>query len=164
MSESSIISQFRFVSYKIDTLRFKVKPSIALIELGANFNPGLWEFSVSVRRPLFFKKKSIYLGGLNCAVRLFPQDLSLEKKEDEKAFVSLDAGIAGIFKVEADRFEKSTEDQLVRLQIPTILLPYLRGAVTSLMANAGFGSVVFPLINMHEVVRNTADLEVETKD
>jgi preprotein translocase subunit SecB len=40
---------------------------------------------------------------------------------------------------------------MVRINIPAILLPYLRAAITTIISQAGFGTIVFPLINIYEI-------------
>ncbi|MBI5238132.1 MAG: protein-export chaperone SecB [Deltaproteobacteria bacterium] len=68
--------------------------------------------------------------------------------------VKLSIGIAGVFTAEEGRFEKTTEETLIKIQIPTLLFPYIRSAITSILAHAGLGSVLFPLINIHELAKN----------
>ena len=55
---------------------------------------------------------------------------------------------------------KDVEKNIITLQFPSILLPYLRSTLTSILANAGFGSVVLPLINLVEVAKG-AQKELE---
>jgi preprotein translocase subunit SecB len=68
---------------------------------------------------------------------------------DEDRLLFVEGGIAGLFTVDKGKFDKGTEKGLVRIQIPALLLPYLRGTITSLLANAGYGTVILPLINIH---------------
>jgi preprotein translocase subunit SecB len=49
------------------------------------------------------------------------------------------------------------EEKLVRLQIPALLFPYLRPGVTSLLANAGFPGVMFPLINVQALAADAGN-------
>ena len=46
--------------------------------------------------------------------------------------------------------------KLVMIQIPALLLPFLRPAVASLLLNAGFPGVVFPLINVHALAADAS--------
>jgi preprotein translocase subunit SecB len=41
-----------------------------------------------------------------------------------------------------------------------LLFSYLRSAITSIMAHAGLGSFIFPLINVHELAKK-ANLTIE---
>ena len=63
----------------------------------------------------------------------------------------------GIFKVAGEKLTEEAEKNLVRLQIPALLFPFLRSAVSSLFINAGFLGVVIPLINVHELASQAGD-------
>lgn len=62
-------------------------------------------------------------------------------------------GIEGVFLVDG-ALENEKEENIVKFQFPTILFPYLRSAVTNIFASAGFGSIIFPLINVHNLIAN----------
>jgi hypothetical protein len=34
--------------------------------------------------------------------------------------------------------------------------PYLRAAITNALANAGFGTILFPLVNIYEMAKDTS--------
>ena len=85
------------------------------------------------------------------------EETSLETIND---IVKLEIGIAGIFSAEEGKFEKDTEENLVKIQIPMILFPYLRSAVTSIFAHGGLGSFLFPSINVQELAKN-ASLQIQ---
>jgi len=116
---------------------------------------GLWELKLGIRQPAFYKASKTYVGGLDCGLFLYPQTLDQEQRTSEKALISIEAGISGVFTVMDERFEEPLEQQLVRVQIPALLFPYLRGTITLLLANAGFGSVIMPLINVNELAKET---------
>lgn len=67
------------------------------------------------------------------------------------------AGISGFFKIIDGKLTEEAEKNLVRFQIPAILFPFLRSAVSSLLINAGFLAVVIPLINVHEMASQAGD-------
>ncbi|MDA3811423.1 MAG: protein-export chaperone SecB, partial [Spirochaetaceae bacterium] len=57
---------------------------------------------------------------------------------------------------------KDTLINVAKYQFPTILFPYLRSTVTSFFANAGFGTFIFPLINVVELAKKLlTDNEIE---
>jgi preprotein translocase subunit SecB len=62
-------------------------------------------------------------------------------------------GIAGVFSAESG-MDKHLEENMVRFNIPAILMPYIRSAITSILAQAGFGTIVLPLINVYEIAKN----------
>ena len=91
------------------------------------------------------------LGGLKISLSL-PDNTN---KETE--LISLDCSIVGLFRiVDIQGYEKQKEiyDNLIKYQIPTILLSFLRATVISFFANAGYGSFFFPLINMYQIAKN----------
>jgi preprotein translocase subunit SecB len=45
------------------------------------------------------------------------------------------------------------EKNMVQINIPAILLPYLRSAITTILSQAGFGTIVLPLINIYEIAK-----------
>ena len=60
-------------------------------------------------------------------------------------------------RVEAEKLAEEAEKNLVQLQIPAFLFPFLRSAVCSLFISAGFPIVVIPLINVHELASQAGD-------
>lgn len=145
-------SSFRFETYKVDGLVFEVKRIVGLLEFAGNIDSNLWKLSITVREPLYSQSQKKYIGGLDTSLCLFPPEVKTEDKNE--ALIKLDIGIAGIFSaVEEGGFEKEVVENLVRVQIPAILFPYVRATITSLLANAGFGSVILPLVNMTELAK-----------
>ncbi|MFH1282038.1 MAG: protein-export chaperone SecB [bacterium] len=143
-----------------------MKKDVGVLELSGNIKQDLWEFKIGVRQPIFYKKTNKYIGGIDLGLYLYGQNIKEEDKKPENAIIVVEAGIAGLFAVQEDkRFDEETENSLVRIQIPALLFPYLRGAITSLLANAGFGSVVLPLINIHELAKESLkDVNIKVID
>jgi hypothetical protein len=150
-------SAFKFLSYKIDNIKFEILRELGLLEFNQGFSRYPWEISIGIREPLFFKASKKYVGGLDTVFSLKTPE-SPESNDEERIevrqLVKIEIGIAGVFAVDEERFEKTVEDKLVLIQIPAILFPYLRSSVTSILANSGFGSVILPLINIHAVAKD----------
>ncbi|QVW35925.1 protein-export chaperone SecB [Geobacter sulfurreducens] len=166
MAQSGINSTFKFESYKVDKLQLTAKPDLSLLGYTGNIPAQEWTLDLSIRNPLYFKSEKAYVGGMDMSLSLIVD--GPESKSDSQNGVELDqllkleAGIAGIFKIDGDRFEEKLEQVLVKVQIPALLLPYLRGTITSLLANAGFGTVILPLINIHALAENlTKDMKIQ---
>lgn len=165
-----MIASFKFESYKVDYLVFDIKRILGLLELNETINPKDWRYSLAFREPLFSASGKKYIGGIDIGVYLLPiegrGDNHFIKKEDIKDFlIKLELGTAGVFSVEEGRFSKEIEEKLVKLQIPALLLPYARATITALLANAGFGSIVLPLINLHEAAKETiGNIEIKVID
>lgn len=152
MENSSVNSLFRFEGYKIDRIHFSIFPSVEFLKFKTNLAPEGWKFQFGIRQPAFFKHSKEYVGGLDLKITYPNTDKNAP--ENQKDIINLSIGIAGLFSVSGERFEKETEDALVKLQMPTILFPYIRSTVTSLLANAGLGSMLFPLVNVYELAKN----------
>jgi len=152
-------SSFQFISYKVDHVSFNVLRNIGLLEMAGTIDPNAWRYSLAFRPPLFSKNAKKYIGGLDLGVYLLndesrPENVIINREDVKNPLIDLQVGIAGIFATE-EKFEKKTEENLVRIQIPALLLPYLRSTITSLLASGGYGSVVFPLFNIHEMASQT---------
>lgn len=147
---SDIESSFKFENYKIDKLNFHMINTFGMLEFAACIPENLWKLSISIREPFYIQSKQKYIGGLDTDLYL-PNDENGENTEDP--LLKLTVGIVGVFSVEEGRFDSESEQQLVKIKIPTILFPYIRTTITSLLANAGFGSAVLPLINISRAAK-----------
>ena len=142
---SSITSSFKFISYKVDDFKFEMSKHISLLSYTGNTNKDDWEINLSIKQPTLFKKNNSYIGGINCKVSLL---------SDKKPIINLETSISGLFQSD-NQLNHDVEENLVKYQIPTILFSYLRSTITTFIANAGFGSFVFPLINVVELSKKT---------
>jgi Preprotein translocase subunit SecB len=158
---SSIISQMQFLGFKIDVLDLKLKPYIDLLAK-EDFKNG-WAFETHFRIPSHSKTKNLYLGGLLLKLTNTQNIKSVSTGEIENVEVlSLNAGITGTFQFES-QIDQKQEKLLVERQIPTILFPFLRAAITNILASAGYGSFVIPLMNVAEMAKQT-NLVIEDMD
>lgn len=152
-----IESDFKFNAYKIDLVNLRMAKKLELLHFQGTFKPEMFELNVAIRQPLFFKKHNNYVGGLDVGFKI------VNKSSENKPipFLTVQIGISGSFSVERGRLTEDIEYILVRNQIPTILMPYVRASLMSLLSSSGFGSIVIPLINIHKVVEETPSLEVQ---
>ena len=154
----SIESYFRFEGYKIDRIFYETIPHVNFLGVKANLPPEGWKTEIGIRQPTFFKSTKQYVGGLNITLNYpNPGTQKIESTAETgqlQDIVKLSIGISGVFTVEEGRFDKATEESLIKIQIPALLFPYLRSAITSILAHAGLGSVLFPLINIYELAKN----------
>lgn len=145
MAESiSVASSFQFISYKIDEFNFEMSKSIGLLSFNGVIESDDWIIDINLKEPTLVKNSNSYIGGVACQIRLAINDEEL---------ATLTTGISGIFKADSS-LKKEAEESLVKYQIPTILLPYLRTTVTTFLANAGFGTFIFPLINITQLAQD----------
>ena len=167
----SIKSPIKFETYKVDHISYEMKKTIQLLASTGNVDPNAWELSISIGKPLFFSKHNKYISSLKAGLCLMPDAVAQEQEEaeandvDSEPLLQCNVNISGIFSVEDGRLDKDVEMNLIKLHLPSILLPYARSTITSILANAGFGSVILPLINLHEVAKNSEkELDIQVID
>ncbi len=156
MARIESASDFQFESYKIDSVRLEMKRVLGLLEFRGCIDPESVELKIELRESIYIKSTKRYIGSLELGLLILPPEKP-KQKTDEESLLKVTLSIVGLFKVKQEgRLEKETEENLVKLQIPAILLPYARATLSSLLANAGFGSVVLPLINVHKIAKESS--------
>lgn len=161
--QSSIVSGFQFLNYKVDSFNVKNKNRVSniLTTLKADDK---WTSSISIRKPTLYKKDLLCLGGVRLLLVLPDETIEEKKRTTENALISLDCNIVGLFKViDPKEYESKKEEyeNLMKYQIPAILSPFLRSTITSYFANAGHGSFIFPLINFYQLAfEQKVELEI----
>lgn len=139
----SVISSLQFLSFKIDKLSLDVASTTHTLLKSYSSNDD-WSFAVGIRHPSYIEDERMYIGGV---------DIKMIAGSKENPDVRLHAGIAGIFKVIGKDIPPDKEESVAKNQIPALLSPYLRAAITSVLASAGFSSVVLPLLNFNTLAK-----------
>lgn len=164
MPGSSVAATFQFLGYKIDNVALTSMPHVDLLSSTAISFPGyIWKIAIKVRPPQYFKVKNIYVGGLDCVVELVNETETVPPS----SIVRLQVGIAGGFQMSGEILDKAVESQLVKIQIPHLLMSNLRAAVIGFLSFSGFPSFVFPLINVHKLAEeqlNNVEVELVEND
>lgn len=145
-ASSSIISSFKFISYKIDEFNFEMSKHVSLLSINKNIIEKS-EINIGLKQPIFMKKDNRFITGIDCKITIMLNNVPI---------VTLKAGITGLFTTD-DVSDMSLIESIVKIQFPTILFPYLRSTITSFFANAGFGTFIFPLINVVELAKNNLE-------
>ncbi|MDM8517761.1 protein-export chaperone SecB, partial [Desulfobacterales bacterium HSG16] len=113
-----------------------------------------------IRNPQYIKSRASYISGLNLELDVFSDNAN---EKEAHSLINVKAGISGLFKVKNDRFLEENEKKIVLIQFPALLLPYLRSAITGLIANAGLGTFIFPLINLRGLIKDVMEnTEIQT--
>ncbi|MBI9095177.1 MAG: protein-export chaperone SecB [Sphaerochaeta sp.] len=149
--KNSVTADFQLLSYKVDTIKFSVESSLGVLQCKESIDSDRFQLGIKIRTPqkfIYMHDKVEYVGGLDIRVGL----LSTEKEGREIA--TGEFGIAGIFK-RVGTLQEELEEHMVKETIPSILLGYLRSIISSTFANAGFGSVIIPLININKLVQQS---------
>lgn len=141
----SIASTFQFINYKIDKIDFRLQPMTN--NLVAQKAAVSTEFGIAIRNTLKTQDtsgKTVYIAGLAAKVVL---------KNNDEPLAEGEFSISGVFTTE-HAFSEKTEQTLAKQQAPTILFPYLRAAITNILASSGFDTVMLPLINVAAVAKD----------
>lgn len=121
-----------------------------------------WKLEFAFREPFYFARPKKYITGMNIKVSLLPNPPETADVSKD-SLLQVELGVSGIFSVEEGRLAKETEDELIKVQAPALLFPYIRSTLTSLLSNAGFGSFILPLLNIQEMAKQSpATAEVKT--
>ncbi|MGA2642839.1 MAG: protein-export chaperone SecB [Spirochaetia bacterium] len=148
-----IASAFQFVSYKVDILSLDVTKDTKSLLFNGVLVPDQLELSVNIRNPLHIISDNAYVGGLDVALSIY---FSSDHAEGNRIAQGR-AGVSGYFKVVEGPLAPELEANLVRVQIPAVLFPFFRSALSSLTINAGFPGVILPLINVQELAKQAGD-------
>jgi preprotein translocase subunit SecB len=144
MANGSGLASFQFISYKIDNVNFQVVKNVVVLASNPILQPYEINFNIGIRNSEKYLFNDIihYVGGL---------DIYIEILDRQKMQIARGTfGIAGLFCLN-NSMEQQEEKYMVQINIPTILLPYLRSTITTVISQAGFGTIVLPLINIHEI-------------
>jgi len=149
MADGSIIASFDFLSYKIDKIEMNMENNVRYL---MNKNPVLPEdinLFIKLRNTekyVFEDGLNHYIGGLNTLIELID-------KETKSVMLKGEFGISGVFSTN-NHIEKNAEENFAKINLPAILMPYLRATMTNILSGAGFGTILFPLINIIELAKN----------
>jgi preprotein translocase subunit SecB len=143
MADSGGIASFQFITYKIDTINFQVAKNTGTLLMNSLAVPSQMDFEIGFRQAgKYLLNNTIhYIGGLNTKIKIL--------NSNKTQILDGNFGISGLFL--PINMDKEAEEKMVRYNIPAILMPYLRSAITTVVSQAGFGTVVLPLINIYEI-------------
>lgn len=145
MSDRSGIASFQFVSYKIDNITLRVLNDLGVLASGPAACLSEMKFNIVVRNP----SKHIYNEAVHYVCGL-GANIEITDKNDVQ-IVHGTFEISGLFR--ADNMDLEKEQNMVQLNTPAVLMPYLRSAITTVLAQSGFGSVILPLINIYDTMK-----------
>lgn len=145
MPDSSIKAQFQFESYKIDKINFEVQQTLDVL---ADRSMPEVTFQFSFRDAFRFHRnnKILYVTGIGI-------NFDVIHETSKKQLAKCEMIMTGMFSANG-QLEKEAEENLAKCQGPAILLPYARSAITSILTDAGFPTVIMPLVNVYEMAKN----------
>jgi preprotein translocase subunit SecB len=149
MADGSIAASFDFLSYKIDKIEMNMEKKIGYLIKNDPVLPEDINLSIKLRNTekyVFEDGSSNYIGGLNTLIEII-------NNETKNVMLKGEFGISGVF-IAKDPVEKNAEENFAKINLPAILMPYLRASMTNILSGAGFGTVLFPLVNIYELAKN----------
>jgi len=142
----SVDSEIKFLSYKIDDFTFDSVKDLNILSFSGALDPKGWKYEFSLGAPTFFKKRALYVVNVKCTLSHI-----IKTGEVEKNILTIKCSLSGAFESSNGQISSDVEERIVKYHLPTILFPYLRGTVTTFVANSGFGPLVFPLVNINKI-------------
>jgi preprotein translocase subunit SecB len=144
MADSGIAS-FRFINYKIDTVNFQTAKNMGTLLINSLSGQNQMNFEIGFRQTgkYLLDNAVHYIGGLNTKIQILDSS--------KTQILNGEFGISGLFR--PVNMDEDAEKNMVRYNIPAILMPYLRSAITTIVSQAGFGTVVLPLLNIYEIAQ-----------
>lgn len=156
------LSNFKFLGYKIDLLRYNLDYSRDFLVLSQT-NPNDYKIKIGIRNPIHIKDKDEYLCGVNILIN-YSNDLGEQELPNEKKVYissgkfSIETGICGLFKVDSEQEKDSNKiTKIMTCQAPAILYPYLRASVASFLLGLGMQPLILPLVNFVVLAENSKD-------
>jgi preprotein translocase subunit SecB len=150
MASGGVTAEFDFVSYKIDIIDLRMGNKVQNILDTRSIRLEDTGFSISLRNTLKFRAddgRIVYVGGITIKV-------SITDKDGGDNALDAIFGIAGAFTPAGDVSSEDV-DSFAKVNIPAILMPHLRATMTTVLSNAGFGTVLFPLVNIYELAKKS---------
>jgi preprotein translocase subunit SecB len=147
MADSSIKSSFNFLSYKVDKVNMKLANKVGHLLNRAPIRPEFIEMSIRLRNTekYLFGDNVHYVGGLETYIKI-------KNEATGDTMMEADFGISGIFNT-IDPGDAHNEENFAKINLPALLMPYLRATMTNILSTAGFGTVLFPLVNIYELAK-----------
>lgn len=158
-----IRSGMEFLTWRIIELSFSAAPQPRVIMYTQN-PEDRWDISLGFADVQHLMEDNLYITFLKASMSLKAPAEDMRPAGDntptDQTILDANAVIMGIFRIVGDGISDADRDNLLLRQTPAILLPFLRGALGSLMAAAGFGVEVLPLINIYDMLKDKKDIRI----
>jgi preprotein translocase subunit SecB len=147
MATGGLEAQFQFASYKIDLIRMKMNNELQNLVNNNSLGQESMSLSMNIRNTEKFliNGKIYYVGGLTTKIHV-------QGSSNTDSMLDGEFGISGIF-FPVGQISQKAEDTFTKINMPALLMPYLRVAITNILSCAGFGTVLLPLVNIYELAQ-----------
>ena len=152
MSSGGIaLSAMEFLTYRVIDADLHVEPLTALL-FARSEEDTQWQVRVTLCD--ITVDNGIYIVPVHVGMRLLKLR-EFEEKQEAEPYVTTNVTVAGVFRFsQGNDWSDALRDKMLRNQAPAIVFPFVRATIGTLLNNAGFGSVVVPLMNMNTIAEN----------
>lgn len=147
------ISPLEFNAYRIVKLKLDTH-GLFIIEEAELWRPSAWRVGVGFANISYYEDTGVYGVPLAATLEFTPEDEARKKEADQRKLI-VEAMIIGLFKFSNPADSKTERGKkLIFERTGIVLLPYLRAAISSALAMAGYGAIPMPLINLTSLLEN----------
>ena len=158
-------SKMEFLNYRVVELKLEsgLEPSTTPRGIPDDSE---WRIGIGLGDVAHYIDDDIYVSYVSAKMALLPSSIDKNQvKHDEENILSAEGTIYGIFRIVTNtEIDPALKQKLLLNQTPALLMPFLRAAISGLLALAGYGAVPMPLINMAHMAETTPRRIVELKN
>lgn len=158
-------SSMEFLNYRVVELKLAsgLEPSTTP---GGIPDDAEWRIGIGLGDVAHYQDDDIYVSYLSAKMALLPSSINkVQTRRYEEDALSAEGTIYGVFRFAANaEIDPALKQNLLLNQTPALLMPFLRAAISGLLALAGYGAVPMPLINMARIAETTPRSIVEVKN
>ncbi|MCH3915955.1 MAG: protein-export chaperone SecB [Spirochaetia bacterium] len=142
------LADLEFLSYKVDKIDFNVKNNTDVLQYKAPLSNFRFSFGIPPFESINDTNNEYKI--LICKFGIKLKAFASEKYENQLA--EGEFCITGLFRIKKEIEHTQNGTYFEKYTMPAILFPYLRATITTTFATAGFGAIIFPLINVKNLV------------
>lgn len=147
-----------FVNYRIVKLNFECGSVVTVTPAGIPQDSHL-NVRTGVSDVMYIAEDDVYVVPVSAELVVMPAG-----EEGDDPVFSARADISGIFRFQdGAELTENVRNRLVLNNTVVILMPFLRAAISSVIAMAGFGAIPFPLLNMARIGENSPRKIIKVK-
>lgn len=141
----------QLLNYKLSELSIEMRPYVGLLHFRPNQSKDIWKFSYSIPPIVHLPAEDLFIVSFAMRTQLQTAgDMDVHPGEEQE-FVDCRGCVSGLFRF-VEEVSEETRNKMLKYNATAILLPYLRAGLTNILAQAGFGCILPPILNIKEMV------------
>lgn len=142
-------SGMEFLNYRVVDLALRSGTEVSASIRGLP-DKTRWRTGIGLGDVIHYRDEDYYVASVSAEMTLLPLGTDDGGDgQDENCILASSGSIYGVFRVsQGAGIDPALRDKLLLNQAPAILMPFLRAAITGMLALAGYGALPLPLINM----------------